>query len=55
MTQCASRFDPEAECGFDQDRPISNHGCFAFIVPESFPERPIERKPAEPVGHPGDP
>ena len=55
MTQCASRLDPEAKCGFDQDQPESNHGCFAFIVPEGFPERAIECKPDDPLADPGEP
>jgi hypothetical protein len=31
--QCAKRFDPKSECGFDRDQPESNHKIFAFIVP----------------------
>jgi hypothetical protein len=33
MMQCAKRFDPKSECGFDRDQPESNHKIFAFIVP----------------------
>lgn len=32
MQMCAKRFEPEAECGFDQEQPESNFGAFAFIV-----------------------
>lgn len=32
MNQCSRRMDSSAECGFDQDKPESNGGVFAFMV-----------------------
>lgn len=32
MYFCAKRRNPDANCGFDNDKPESNGGCFGFMT-----------------------